>query len=523
MAEPAEKLKPVEIGPKRKIAKPYDLILGRRTREQVLALCGPIGCGMKDISTRVAGCFKRYGFEVIPVKASDLIIEAIKTLEGKGLLEKKHQLEDWDSEDKRIDTLQSMGDLLRGKYGSDIVAQLFIKKVSTHRQGLITDEELEKGQVHKESSKENGKPVIWILDSLKHPEEVKLLRLVYEKMFNLIGVLSSFETKKHFLVENFGVTLDRAADLISRDESEEISHGQKLIKTLQFGDFFIRNSQFETNRVVDSIERCVKLILGDNSITPTHGEYAMYQAQSSAFRSGCMSRQVGAAIVNSHGEIVATGFNDAPQFGGGVYTEDSPKDGRCFKIFGGECKNDQKKTKMKKKIKELLSEKNPKIVIDDSLISYISDHTGISDLTEYCRAVHAEMDAITSAARKGISLRDGSIYVTTFPCHNCAKHIIASGIKKAYYIEPYEKSLALSMHNDSTSTDGRSNTVAFLPFEGVAPRQYQNRFCSTTNKKVGGKFAGMEVGEETPAYAQLLDCFPEYEVKIVDTLTGNGL
>ena len=32
------------------------------------------------------------------------------------------------------------------------------------------------------------------------------------------------------------------------------------------------------------------------------------------------------------------------------------------------------------------------------------------------------------------------MYMTTFPCHNCAKHIIASGIINVYYIEPYAES-----------------------------------------------------------------------------------
>lgn len=504
---------------KRKKDKPYDTVHKRRTKEQIVALCGPVGSGIKEVSNRIAESFKRYGYEVEPVKASDLILEAINTLIDTKIVEKaKFKTLDWPSEGDRISSLQDMGDWLRESYGYDIVSQLFIKKVSTNRQIEITQEEAEKGELHKES-----RPVVWILDSLKHPEEVKLLRIVYDKMFSLFGVLCPLEVKKHNLVESFGITPDQALDLIKRDESEDINHGQKLIKTLQFGDFFVRNAQYESQRVADAIDRFVKILLGDHSVTPTHGEYAMFLAQSAAYRSGCMSRQVGAAIVNTQGEIISTGFNDVPKFAGGLYVENPDKDARCFKVYGGECKNDAKKRKIKNTLLTLISQKAPGQVIDNSFVDTLCDSAGISDLTEYCRAVHAEMDAVTSAARKGVSLREGTIYVTTFPCHNCAKHIIASGIRKVFYIEPYEKSLAIALHDDSVATESREDAVAFLPFEGVSPRQYQNRFCSTTNKKLNGKFIKVELGEETPAYAQLMDCFADYEVKVVDSLADNGL
>jgi len=502
---------------KSKKGTPHDLIMKRRTQEQIVAVSGAIGSGLSDVVNRIEECFKRYDYDVKKVKASDLIIETIDVLKNNGTIPAGNFTQtEWTDEAQRIKELQDRGDWLRSKYGSDIISQLFIKKISADRQTCITEEEAERGEAHKEPRK-----VVWILDSLKHPEEVRLLRLVYDKMFSLFGVLSSYKDKKHNLVEHLGLSEDSATQLIKRDESEDINHGQKLIKTLQFGDFFIRSAPYETDRQVKSITRYVNILLGDHAVTPTHSEYAMYLAQSAAYRSGCMSRQVGAAIVNEQGGIIATGFNDVPQCGGGLYTEDSPKDARCFKA-GGKCRNDLKKSNIKTGIKNFIHEAGVKLS-DEQVVKLLCS-TGISDLTEYCRAVHAEMDAITSAARKGVSLRNGTMFVTTYPCHNCAKHIIASGIKKVYYIEPYEKSLAIALHDDSISTvHGQSDVVEFLPFEGVAPRQYQNRFCSTAEKKTDGKFIKLDLGEETPAYAQLLDCFADYEVKIVDCLVNNGL
>ena len=50
--------------------------------------------------------------------------------------------------------------------------------------------------------------------------------------------------------------------------------------------------------------------------------------------------------------------------------------------------------------------------------------------TKYPYVVHAELNAILNAPR---SLKNTSIYVSLFPCHECAKAIIQSGIKKVIY------------------------------------------------------------------------------------------
>jgi deoxycytidylate deaminase len=71
------------------------------------------------------------------------------------------------------------------------------------------------------------------------------------------------------------------------------------------------------------------------------------------------------------------------------------------------------------------------------------------NLTEFGRDVHAEMSAIVSAARRGTSTEGAYLYCTTFPCHNCAKHIIAAGIRQVVYVEPYAKSFAAEFHLDS--------------------------------------------------------------------------
>lgn len=51
--------------------------------------------------------------------------------------------------------------------------------------------------------------------------------------------------------------------------------------------------------------------------------------------------------------------------------------------------------------------------------------------------IHSEVNAITDCARRGVCLDGASIYITHYPCINCFKTIVASGIKQIFYLEDY--------------------------------------------------------------------------------------
>ena len=81
--------------------------------------------------------------------------------------------------------------------------------------------------------------------------------------------------------------------------------------------------------------------------------------------------------------------------------------------------------------------------------------------------------------RNTLSTVGATLYSTTFPCHNCAKHIIAAGIKRVVYVEPYPKSKTLDFHNDAIAIrkDRQSEgLVLFEPFVGVGPRRFFDLF-----------------------------------------------
>lgn len=127
--------------------------------------------------------------------------------------------------------------------------------------------------------------------------------------------------------------------------------------------------------------------------------------------------------------------------------------------------------------------------------------TGLRDLIEYGRAVHAELAAIADAARRGVAVAGTTMYVTTFPCHHCTRHVVASGVRRVVYIYPYAKSLAATLHADAISVEPTPSTTAkvrFEPFLGVAPRQYVNFFTMPQRKTPDGRSVPVEEPNRTP-------------------------
>jgi dCMP deaminase len=53
------------------------------------------------------------------------------------------------------------------------------------------------------------------------------------------------------------------------------------------------------------------------------------------------------------------------------------------------------------------------------------------------RTIHAEVNAINQAARHGIRLEGGSIYINTFPCWRCFQQIANVGIRRVVYADAY--------------------------------------------------------------------------------------
>lgn len=230
----------------------------------------------------------------------------------------------------------------------------------------------------------------------------------------MIGVLCD-EQRRELSLTKEGIDKGRAHDLIVRDKKDNIGHGQQLEKTLYNADFYINNSDPNSSSVAALITRFLKLIHGGRSVTPTTQEIGMYSAYSASMQSACLSRQVGAAILDASGTLMATGRNDVPKFGGGLYSEDdnvSPVSGdyRCAHR-DQRCHNDYHKLLLKENIKEIMA----KYISDPEKLAEASDRiqseTPIKSLIEYSRAIHAEMDALISISRSNKSIQKVPFYI----------------------------------------------------------------------------------------------------------------
>ncbi len=382
----------------------------------------------------------------------------------------------------------------------------------------------------------------YVLKSLKHPSEVKALRSIYGPSFFLIAAYTPRELRKRHLSRKLASSehslqpdqfYDKAETLMKRDESERDTDefGQNVRDTFPMADVFIDASDTEKTR--ESVKRFVELIFGMEIHTPSKDEFGMFHAQAAALRSAALSRQVGATITTIDGDIVAVGTNEVPKAGGGLYWCDDESDKRDFRL-GYETSDKIKRRvlgdligRLKKRgwlaedkqnssieqLVDLAFAGNPEALMKGShLVNSI----------EYFRAVHAEMAAIVDAARRGVPIRDGVLFTTTFPCHDCAKHIVAAGIQRVVFIEPYPKSLAPDLYLDSIAVDQRKpksfqgaeaiGYVIFESFVGVAPRQYMDLFVMSERKTQTGDIIVVNRDEAEPRFGK--DLLPELVVLV---------
>jgi dCMP deaminase len=67
-----------------------------------------------------------------------------------------------------------------------------------------------------------------------------------------------------------------------------------------------------------------------------------------------------------------------------------------------------------------------------------TDHRSIVRWGHEQATIHAEINAITDAAKRGVSIDDSVAYITHYPCINCFKALASSGVKKIYYQVDYK-------------------------------------------------------------------------------------
>ena len=445
-------------GQRRPVPPPalQDQGLAYHDSELILGLVGAVGTELKLIANMIEERLQAYRYNADVIKVSSHVIDAL--------------LPETDAEQtefERISSYMNRGNECRKRAGEHGVLALGVAQYIFSKRTI--------DGVHGPAP---DKRKAYIVNSLKHPAEVQRLREIYSTGFFAIGVFADESRRQEHLTDERRIEATQALDLIKRDADENDDWGQHTGDTFHLCDFFI-HFDGDSDKVKHDLWRILDLLFGSPFITPTFDEFAMNMAFSSALRSADLSRQVG-AIIARDGDVVSSGANDVPKYGGGLYfpefneaakaVKDHPR-GRDY-MRGGDS-NVLERSKIIADILSELPESNRETVRE------VLGNSQLKDLTEYGRIVHAEMEAILACGRNGISTRGTTLYCTTFPCHNCAKHIVDAGITRVVFVEPYPKSKALEFHDDSISYRGTKNgerRVSFEPFVGVGARSFFDLF-----------------------------------------------
>lgn len=455
--------------------------------ELVFGLVGPVGTDLAAVSAIIREELARVRYSVIEVRVSNLLHE-LDRYEG---LSSKEYL----SEYERVKDHMAAGTELRTRTNSgDVMALLAISRIQRFR--VTSQPDLFEGDAIQHPLARTA----FVVRSLKHPDEVELLRRVYGRAFYVISAYSPRQVRVDQLSARIAESRgdpdasryrNEAEDLIQIDEREDKRLGQSVRDSFPLGDFFVDARAHESLR--KALARFVRVLFNHPFETPTKDEFAMFHAYAAALRSADLGRQVGVAITNSDASILAVGCNEVPKFGGGLFWTDDEPDYRDFRK-GYDSSVRFRKLLLAQALERLRNvgwtpgnggPRDAESLIDQKVFA----GTQLQNLLEFGRSVHAEMSALSEAAHRGVSVQNGSLYTTTFPCHLCARHIISSGLKRVVYIEPYPKSLAEELYDDMIDVDPgvrRSDKVSFEPFVGVAPSIYVEAFRATERKRVDG-------------------------------------
>lgn len=358
---------------------------------------------------------------------------------------------------------------------------------------------------------DTSKATSYLFKSLKHPQEVKLLRHVYGDAFFLVGVASSADERRQSLIDalsqSVGLSENPRADterLIARDELDTSNRefGQNVRDTYAMADVFIPANRGLDNAARD-IDRFIEAIFASPFLTPKSHEEGMNFAANASMRSAAAGRQVGAALIPKIGTPVVAGVNEVPKPGGGQYWEGDLPDYRDFRL-GRDPNPIYVRLVMEEVLQRLADHEWLREGLCElsgkELFARASDAEGAMDslltgarasmLIEFIRCLHAEQAAIVNAARGGISTEQAILYTTTFPCHECAKLIVGAGIREVHYIEPFPKSLVDRLYGEVIDTSPVSQVlmpeggyrIPFYQFVGIAPRRYASFFIAGERK-----------------------------------------
>jgi deoxycytidylate deaminase len=476
--------------------------------ELLFGLVGAIGTDLAQVEDDLSNALSSVRYRPVPIKLSDLMREL--SAPWSKLPER--------NDPSYYDKAMNAGNNLRKRLNdAGAMANLAIASIRRRRDKACGEDPIK---------------VAYILNSLKREEEIDRLREVYGPAVFIIAAYSPRESRVGRLAMKLAEQQHdnqsqryraNAERLIARDENEKLEFGQGVRKAYPRADLFVDTTS--RVKITASIDRFVELLFGNFWKTPSRDEEGMALAHLASLRSASPARQVGAAIADELGRVVSIGVNEVPKAGGGQYWEGDFGDGRDF-VYADHDMSDSMRLNLLADVLDRLRKLGrlaPDCPLNSELLNLRSKDyqqlrdAQLFDTIDFIRSVHAEGTALFAA---GAAARGATLYVTTFPCHECARHIVISGIKRVVYIEPYPKSLVAELFRDSILVDAEEDSdhrISFLPFSGIAPSVYSNLFRPSQNRKRKGKDGRITKWVPQASFPHLSVTYSETATRVAET------
>jgi len=332
--------------------------------------------------------------------------------------------------------LQEFGDKIRKEKGLGYFAEQIKNKIEQGNDGP------------------DGK---WIVDSIRNPEEVRILRH-FSRNFFLFGVYAEKGVRWERTRDKYdGNRKDFDEDDENDTGEDNELHGQKVGDCFYEADVVIANNdKFDAignerfNNFAGQLFQYIDLIQQplQRQQPKRQDEALMAIAYAMSQRSSCCKRKVGAIIVDIEGNIISSGYNEVPM-------HETPCDRQYKKCYRDEL-SDRFFENLKTELPQVGGEENRLKTLFRKEFKNL----------DYCRALHAEENAIVNLARYGspVDLERFILYTTTYPCRMCANRIVKVGLRNVVYLEPYPDQAAASILEHAG--------VVTRFFEGVTFRAY---------------------------------------------------
>lgn len=262
---------------------------------------------------------------------------------------------------------------------------------------------------------------------------------------------------------------------------------QNVEGCLRDADIFI-NNETDNERLIllkKKLLRYVSLIMNPGLVLPTPIERGMQIAYTAKLNSGCISRQVGAAITDDQYHLLSVGWNQQPEMQlpclyrdlCSLYYQWAPD---AYSDFELDNQNTLQKN-IQDPVTKLLSLPECPLKLQGKMPAYCfkdlyNSITGVKNQV-HPRSLHAEETAFLNLGQH--SAKGGNLFTTSSPCELCAKKAMYMGIKKVYYIEPYA---GLSF-NHVLSIGPREARPEMLLFTGAVGRAYTQLYTPLMPQK----------------------------------------